>query len=69
MEELEPNGAAERAGIQIGDIITAIDGMSVGSIEELNLIKNRYKSGDKVTVTLFRNDELMSVVLILDNIR
>ncbi len=69
VEELEPNGAAERAGIQIGDIITAIDGMSVGSIEELNLIKNRYKSGDKVTVTLFRNDELMSVVLILDNIR
>ena len=69
VEEVTPGSSAERAGIQVGDIITAIDSIPVASLDELNLIKNRYKSGDTVTISLFRNGETQDIPLVLDIIR
>ena len=60
VEDVELNGPADRAGIQSGDIITAINDTAVSSLEELNLIKNRYKSGDVVTLTVFRDGTVMN---------
>ena len=69
VEDVELNGPADRAGIQSGDIITAINDTAVSSLEELNLIKNRYKSGDVVTLTVFRDGTVMNVSLVLGEIR
>ena len=69
VEDVELNGPADRAGIQSGDIITAINDTAVSSLEELNLIKNRYKSGDVVTLTVFRDGNVMNVSLVLGEIR
>ena len=69
VEDVELNGPADRAGIQSGDIITAINDTAVCSLEELNLIKNRYKSGDVVTLTVFRDGNVMNVSLVLGEIR
>lgn len=65
VEDVDPGGAADRAGIVPGDIITAIEGVPVSGIEEMNLIKNRYKSGDLITLSLFRDNMEMNVSLIL----
>ena len=54
--EVAKDGAAEKAGIKQGDIITAINDIKVTTIESLKEKANSYKKGTKVTITLQRND-------------
>lgn len=46
--------AAEKAGIQKGDIITAFDGREVSSMEDLSTRMQYYKAGEEVEVTIMR---------------
>lgn len=46
--------AAEKAGIQKGDIITAFDGREVSTMEELSTRMQYYKAGETVEVTIKR---------------
>ena len=46
-----PGGAAERAGISAGDVITSVDGHSIGSAADLSSTLAGYSPGDRVTVT------------------
>lgn len=48
--------AAEAAGIQKGDIVTAFDGVTVSSREELKNILLYYKAGETVEVTIQRSN-------------
>lgn len=52
---LRPNGAAEKAGVQVGDIIVSIDGMEISSAERLEEILSGYKVGDTVWIAIFRD--------------
>lgn len=54
--EVSKNGAADKAGIKQGDIITAINGIKVTTIESLKEKANSYKKGTKVKITLKRSD-------------
>jgi serine protease Do len=54
--EVAENGAAEKAGIKMGDIITAINDIQVTTIESLKEKANSYKKGTKVTITLQRSN-------------
>lgn len=49
----EGSGAAE-AGISAGDVIVAVDGKEIESMEELAAAKNNKEIGDKITLTLAR---------------
>ena len=49
------NSAAEQAGIQKGDIITAFDGKDVSSMEDLSSKLQYYKAGTTVDVTIQRS--------------
>ncbi|MGF0065758.1 S1C family serine protease [Lachnospiraceae bacterium SGI.085] len=44
--------AAEKAGLQQGDIITKFDGKSVGSMEELQETLSYYEAGQSVKITI-----------------
>ncbi|MBQ2285255.1 MAG: trypsin-like peptidase domain-containing protein [Clostridia bacterium] len=46
--------AAEKAGIKSGDIIIKADGISVSTAEMLNDVKDKYKVGDTLTLTIVR---------------
>jgi putative serine protease PepD len=46
---------ADKAGLQVGDVVTSIDGKSVESADDLTAIVATYKPGDKATVTVTRN--------------
>ena len=48
------NGAAYEAGIMKGDIITAFDGSSVRTMEDLQGYLEYYEIGEQVTVTIQR---------------
>ena len=69
VEAVDTNGAAEQAGITRGDVITAVEDVPVSSLEEMNLIKNRYKSGDTISLTVLRNGEESKVSLTLGEIQ
>jgi len=51
---VEPESPAAKAGIQVGDILTAVDGEEVGSTRELSRSVRRHKAGDAVKVDLLR---------------
>mgnify|MGYP003302351593 CR=1 FL=1 len=57
--------AAEKVGIKIGDVITAINGTKITTMDELNQIKNSHNIGDEITLTVNRNgnDKELKVTL------
>lgn len=69
VDDIILGGAAEAAGVHPGDIITAINGMAVSSMDELNLFKNRYKSGDSVVLRIFRGDITLEIPMVLGESR
>ena len=62
-------GGALAAGIKEGDIITAINGKKVKTMNELQEIIVQYRPGDKVTVTLLRDKKEKKVDVELKNAR
>lgn len=58
--------AAEKAGLKVGDIITAVDSKSVTSVSSLKTILSNHRSGDTVSVTLTRNGEKIKATLTFD---
>ena len=61
VEKLEANGPASSSDLKAGDVITAIDGTAVKTMDELNDIKNKKKIGDEVTLDVYRNGETKQV--------
>ncbi len=57
---------AETAGIQQGDIITKIDDTDITSVSQLSSVKNSYRAGDTVTVTVYRAGQELSLSLTFD---
>ncbi len=53
---VEPGSAAEKAGIQQGDVITQFDGRAVANQQQLSDTLQYYKAGKTVDVTLQRAD-------------
>jgi serine protease Do len=52
---VDPDSFAEDLGIQQGDVITAINGKPVSSVEEMRRIAGTLKPGDAVAFRLMRN--------------
>jgi len=46
-----------RQGIELGDVITAIEGQPVQSVSDIRALLERQQPGDSVTVSLLRGDE------------
>lgn len=52
---VEQGSAAEQAGLQSSDIITAVNGQTIKTGDELSSAISKFKSGDKVTLSIIRN--------------
>lgn len=65
VREIDENSPAKNAGIEIGDIITKIEGTEVSSVAELNRIKYNYSIGDTITLTILRNGKEQDIKIIL----
>ncbi|MFW6113836.1 MAG: S1C family serine protease, partial [Actinomycetota bacterium] len=51
------NSPAEKAGLQAGDIIVAIDGEEVGSMDQVMLELRNHQVGDEIIVDYYRGQE------------
>lgn len=67
--EVSEDSAAEKAGLQSGDIIVAVDGKDVETAEALNAQKNTHTAGDTVEITYVRGGREKTVDITLDEIR
>ena len=61
IRSVEPTSDAYLQGIRSGDIITAIEGVKVGTLDEFNLVKNEFVAGDSVSLTIFREGQELTV--------
>ena len=67
--DVSENSAAEKAGLQSGDIITSVDGKEVSSAEELNAQKNTHSAGDTIEVTYIRSGKEKTAKITLDEVK
>ena len=56
---------AQAKGVAAGDIITAVNGTRVTSIDELNRVKNQFTAGDSITLTLYNGGSYRDVEVTL----
>ncbi|MYW94266.1 PDZ domain-containing protein [Amycolatopsis rubida] len=52
IQQVVPDGAAAKAGLAAGDVITAVDGKTVDSPTTLTTLMDQHHPGDKLTVTV-----------------
>ena len=58
---VEPDSAADKAGLKMGDVITKVDGTEIKTVEDLNLAKKKYSAGDTATLEIYRPDGTVTV--------
>lgn len=68
VRSVTPNGAADQAGIQPGDIIIGLNGEPVSTTDELKKKKDKFNAGDKVTLNISRNGVDMDIKVTLQEI-
>ncbi|MBB6444623.1 S1C family serine protease [Bacillus benzoevorans] len=63
---VDPTSAAVKAGLEVQDIITAINGQKINSSDDLRkYLYTELKAGDKVTLDIYRGSKQMKVELTL----
>ena len=82
--QVVPGSAAEHAGLRAGteraylgnipimiggDLIVAIDGQAIEDQQDLSHVMQNHRSGDTVTVTVFRGKKRMDVKVVLGEAR
>lgn len=65
IKTIEDFSAAQKADLRNGDVITAIDGTPIKTMQELNRIKNSHSVGDEITLSINRDGNELEVKLTL----
>lgn len=60
--------AADKAGLQEGDIITALGDTTITSYSDLKLALRSYRAGDSVSVTVDRNGQTVTLNITFDEV-
>ena len=64
--EIQRGGAADKAGLKVGDVITKLDDKEVDGISKLRYYLYKYNIGDKVKVTFIRNGKTNTTEVTLE---
>ena len=63
---VDPDSAADKAGLKLGDVITKMDDTDITSYEDLVAAKKSYSAGDTVTLAVYREGKTIEVELTFD---
>jgi len=58
-------GPAEKAGLQAGDILTAVDGTALDATHPLDLVMSQHAPGQEITLDVLRNGQTTQVKVML----
>ena len=61
VEQVVKGSGSQKAGVQVGDIVTAVDGKPVRSMDDLILLVRRHAVGDTVALTVLRGGKALSL--------
>ena len=65
--DVEAGSCSEKAGLAVGDVITAIDGAPVADTSELaKAVKGYYNAGDSAELTVWRDQEYLQITVVFD---
>lgn len=65
IESVDPESDAYNQGLKRGDIIIAVDGVTIESMADLEIEKNKKKPGDSITLTVYRNTKEIDITITL----
>ena len=65
--EVMAGGAAAKAGLRSGDVITRLDGKAVDSVDQLIVLLRSFQVGDTITVTYLRQGATRTARLVLQD--
>ncbi|MBQ9719342.1 MAG: trypsin-like peptidase domain-containing protein [Oscillospiraceae bacterium] len=66
VNSVEKGGAAEKAGLQAGDVIVKVGDKSISSMTDLNAVKKNYKAGDTAKVVVNRSGKEVELSITFD---
>jgi len=66
INEIESGSCSEKAGLKVGDIVTAVNDKKVTSSSELSAAKKGYKAGETITLKVYRSGQYQDVKVTLD---
>ena len=67
IESVGAGSAAEKAGLESGDVVTKVNGEQITSTESLIATIRGYRPGDEVTLTVERGDQTLTLKATLDS--
>lgn len=65
VEYVHPYSDAFKKGLRRGDVITKMNGTKLSSTAEIKQIRDNFKAGDEVTLTVYRNGKEVDIDIIL----
>jgi S1-C subfamily serine protease len=65
VRELTKGSGAEKADVRVGDVITAANGTTIRSIDDLILNVRRLQIGDTVTLTVLRDGKKLTIEVVV----
>ena len=65
VELVTPDSGADLGGVEVGDVIVALNGVSATSMSALTNEKDKYNPGDTVTLTVYRDGEYIELNVVL----
>jgi serine protease Do len=66
VDSVEPGGAADRAGIQAGDIILSLGDVTISNITDLTRALRDYKAGQSGAITVYREGRRLEITVVFD---
>ena len=66
--DVRPGTGAEAAKLLVGDIVVAVDGTTISSLDQFRLIVQGHKPGDKITITDQRGGVQADAVVTLGSV-
>ena len=66
VESVTENSSGALAGLRTGDVITAIDGVSITGIEDLSGKLKDYRASDTATLTVYRSGRTLELTISFD---
>ena len=66
VDDVTAGGAADKGGIQSGDIITEVGGYTVTSVSDLTRVLRKFAAGDTVSVEIFRSGQTKTLTVVLE---
>jgi serine protease Do len=66
--QVEPDSPGAKAGLQIGDVITEIDGQKVSDAGELQVLVGQKQPGSKIMLKVLRDGKSMTITVTLEEL-